>query len=543
MALDIPDYVEETQRQRYQLIVSLVRVYNYYRVIVGFTLLGLSYQDLLITRLGSLDPRSFYWLTVIYTAGNIATVIMTETVAARFFQRAMVIALVVMADIAVLAGLMHFSGGVSSGMGVLIVISVAAGAIPISGRHSTAIAAFATIAVILSQSYLMLRMPEMNAGLVQAGILGLLYFTVSVAIQYLAKRLRRTEITSLRRAAEIADLERVNRLIVQRMRTGIIMVDGAHMVQMINQSARSLLGLANDERLLTRVPKVLGERLEAWRSDTTMRNAPFQVSPTTPEVQANFSPVRSNDPDAEVIVFLEDTTDVQQRAQQLKLSELARLSSGIAHEIRNPLGAISHAAQLLSESKNLDPGDERLAGIIHEQSDRMNDVVENVLEMSRRRQPKPVRTILLSWLEEFIESFKHGAWSDADIRIMVEPETTQIRIDKSQMSQVLTNLVDNGLRYSERETGTQTLFLSGGVDAATDRPYLNVIDRGPGIEETKLAALFEPFKTTEARGTGLGLYIARELCEANRARLTYARHTDGGSCFRITFAHPDRITR
>jgi two-component system, NtrC family, sensor histidine kinase PilS len=129
-----------------------------------------------------------------------------------------------------------------------------------------------------------------------------------------------------------------------------------------------------------------------------------------------------------------------------------------------------------------------------------------------------------------------------DIRISVVPAATEVRVDAGQLAQALTNLAVNGLRYSKANTGRATLSIDGGIDPSTDRPFLNVIDDGPGVPEDRIENLFEPFFTTERSGTGLGLYITREMCEANQARITYTRDPRGGSCFRITFAHPDRIT-
>jgi two-component system sensor histidine kinase PilS (NtrC family) len=323
------------------------------------------------------------------------------------------------------------------------------------------------------------------------------------------------------------------------MRTGIVVVDAAGWIRMANPSARSLLGVRPDEELLT-LPEVLREHLDAWRRNTELRAAPFQVGLGTPEVRVNFLPVRSDDPSADVTVFLEDTSEVQQQAQQLKLAALGRLSASIAHEIRNPLGAISHAAQLLRESQDLETGDRRLTEIIHTHCLRMNGVVENVLETSRRRPPTPVRLILARHLESFVADFQDGD-ADADLRLRVDPPSTEVRIDRSQLDQVLTNLVGNAARHSRDHSGKGTVYLEGGIDPRTERPYLNIVDEGCGVPDESVNKLFEPFYTTVRSGTGLGLYISRELCEANQARLTYYRHERGGACFRITFSHPDRI--
>jgi two-component system sensor histidine kinase PilS (NtrC family) len=331
----------------------------------------------------------------------------------------------------------------------------------------------------------------------------------------------------------------VNRQIIQRMRTGILVVDAANRVRMANQSARALLGVSADDDL-SELPQPLEHHLNGWRDDTDLRAAPLQVRPDTPEIRVNFSAVRTDDPAADVTIFLEDTSEIAQQAQQLKLAALGRLSASIAHEIRNPLGAISHAAQLLRESQKLEPGDRRLTEIIRDHCQRMNGVVENVLETSRRRLPAPVRLTLREHLDHFATTFRDGE-KDAEIAIRVTPQDTEVRMDRGQLDQVLTNLVSNAIRHSREHAGCPGVRLEGGVDQRTERPYLNVIDQGPGVPDDAVERLFEPFYTTARSGTGLGLYISRELCEANHARLTYYRDHEGGACFRITFSHPDRI--
>jgi two-component system sensor histidine kinase PilS (NtrC family) len=532
------DIVAEIEQRRFQLNVNLLKVYNYYRVFVGLALLGMFLQHYTETRLGRVHAEAFLWVTILYATTNLMSALTIQALPARLFRRQFAAVLLVLYDIGALAWLMYLSGGVGSGLGVVILVAVAAGAVLVDGRASAFLAAMATIAVLYEEFLVSLAPPDYRSDYFQAGILGAIYFATAIAIQTLSGRLRRTEITSLTRAAEVADLERVNRSIIQRMRTGIIVVDRDDQPRLLNQSARSLLGLAGDEAL----PEALLTRLRVWRADTRVRTGPFEITPTTPEIRANFSAVRPERPDADVIVFLEDTVEIQQQAQQLKLAALGRLAGSIAHEIRNPLGAISHAGQLLSESKNLDKGDTRLTDIINMQSRRMNGVIENVLELSRRKPPLPIRLNLKTWVEEFVAQFPQTHAEAVDIQVAVAPAATEIRVDPGQLGQALTNLVLNGLRYSKQRTGRAVLRLEGGLDATTDRPYLNVIDEGPGVPEDQIAHLFEPFFTTERTGTGLGLYITRELCEANQARVTYTAHPGGGSCFRITFAHPDRIT-
>ncbi len=534
------EIIQEVEGRRFELSHGLLKVYNYYRVLVGLALLSVFLQTLIGTRLGTLMPELFATVVFGYIFLNLASAVIVQFLPRRFFAVQYISIALVAFDIFALTWMMYLSGGVGSGLGVLILVGVAAGAIIVTGRVSRLLPALATIAVLYEEFYLSLSTPQLHDDYFQAGVLGILYFAFFLVIQNLSDRIRQRDIRALTQAAELSDLERVNRQIIHRMRTGIVLVDHDNAVRMVNQSALALIGQVQELELET-LPETLTNHLNAWRQDVYLRAPPFQIGPGTPQIRVSFSAVRSDSPTGDVTIFIEDTGEIQQQAQQLKLAALGRLSASIAHEIRNPLGAISHAAQLLSESTNLDKGDARLTDIIHSHCKRMNNVIENVLEMPRRTRPKPVRLSLADYLDEFTRGFKESM-TDVIIEVNVDPRDTEVRIDKGQLGQVLTNLVGNGIRYSEAHNDEPYIHLQGGIDPRTDRPFLNVIDRGPGVPEDQVVNLFEPFFTTTQSGTGLGLYVSRELCEANQARLTYYPHDGGGSCFRITFTHPDRIT-
>lgn len=545
------EILDEVKTRRDGQSVGLLRVFALYRLIVSALLLLVVQQSDSSTRLGQLQPELFWHAIQAYATLNLIILIAVNFLPGRLLTKNSVPVGIVAIDTFAFAWFSYLSGGIDGGMAPLLLVSVAAGAILTVSRASIFVAAVASIALLYVESYLALANDTNLDGVFLAGVYGALFFATAFTIHSISKRLRESEVRSMTQAVELADLERMNRLIIQRMRTGILVVDADNSIRMGNQSAYSLLGLRNhtmpepdtlprEQQLL--LPERLLEHVQSWRHDTSYRARPFQTKTEAPEVRANFSAVRTTAAQAEVIVFLEDTSEIAQQAQQLKLAALGRLSASIAHEIRNPLGAITHAAQLLEESTNLDHGDTRLIDIITNHGRRMNRVIENILEMSRRRAPEPTRLPLQDVLTEFKTQFCVAELEQALIDIRVEPASTEIRIDRSQLIQVLTNLAQNGLRYSLEHSNSLSLSLHGGVDATTDRPFLNIIDDGPGVPEANRATLFEPFYTTERAGTGLGLYIAREMCEANQARLSYIPLTDRGACFRITFSHPDRIT-
>lgn len=525
-------------QQRSQQNVSLLRIYNYYRIVLGVSLLVIFIREIGERLLGTLNPDMFVLTVSSYIVVNVVFAAACLFLPARTLDRQLLGFFVVVADSLTLVLLMHFSEGVSSGIGALVIVSVAAGSILISGRIATVMPAVGTIAVLYEEFYLSLLPDTLPPDFFQAGLLGALYFGTSLFIQDVSRRLQSSEITALQRAAEIAALERLNRLIVQRMRTGIIVLDMDGEVSLINEAARTLLATDRD-MVAPALPGVLMDAWARWREDSSFRAEPFWPAPDTAQVRVSFSQLAGN-AEGETLVFIEDNTELQQRAQQLKLAALGRLSASIAHEIRNPLGAISHAAQLLAESPSLEKPDQRLTDIIQTHSKRMNGVIENVLELSRRRQPAPQRMTVREWLKSFVDQFRETRETPAVVEVKVLDESAIVNIDPSQLGQVLTNLVTNGLRYSEKETGTAWIRLEAGVDPASERPFLNIIDRGPGIPEAQRQHLFEPFFTTEESGTGLGLYISRELCEANQVQLGYQALDPKGSCFRLNFPHPKR---
>jgi two-component system sensor histidine kinase PilS (NtrC family) len=249
-----------------------------------------------------------------------------------------------------------------------------------------------------------------------------------------------------------------------------------------------------------------------------------------------------------VLIFLEDTSVMEEKVQQFKLAALGRLSASIAHEIRTPVGAMSHAGQLLAESPTIPPEDRRLTKIIQDNAERVSRIIDNVLELSRRGASKPERLDLVSLIRDFRTEFCATVQVSPEmVQIVDPPEGTvplaipiEIRVDPSQMQQVLWNLCQNALTHGRAVAdATSPVEIRYGRLATNGRPYLEVVDQGPGIPIADTERVFEPFFTRAPRGTGLGLFLARELAQANRATLL---HESGprGTVFRLVFSDPAR---
>jgi two-component system sensor histidine kinase PilS (NtrC family) len=319
-------------------------------------------------------------------------------------------------------------------------------------------------------------------------------------------------------------------------------LDAKREVLLANHSALTLLG---HEHLLGKVidpysPQLV-ERLRQWQINPSMASRSMTTSAIGPVLRPGFIAL-TRGTHRHTLVFLDDLSQISQQAQQLKLAALGRLTAGIAHEIRNPLGAISHAAQLLEESEELSGPDQRLSQIIQDQSRRMNLVIENVLQLSRRRQTEPHLLDLKSWLERFVIDLRGRLSAHQAVHLDIGLGTLTTRMDAEQLQQVMTNLVENALRYSGQLHQKAQVWLRLFHDPYSDLPSLEVLDDGPGVADEHLTKIFEPFFTTEAKGTGLGLYLSRELCESNQANLDYIPREGGASCMRITFAHPFKLS-
>lgn len=510
--------LSEEQGQR------ILRLYHLYRLTIGLVLVLLISSELEDQVLKLVHPELFHVGSWCYLVFNILVALFLPP-----SRQLLPIFILALTDVLMLCGLFYAGGGVPSGIGSLLVVAVAIANILLRGRIGLVIAAAASLGLLYLTFFLSLSSPDATNHYVQAGGLGTLCFAAALVIQALVRRQEQTETLAEERAETVANLEELNALILQRMRTGILVVDSRQAILLANQAA------------LGRHSPMLMHCMKQWRLNPSLRPPTLKVVPDGPTVQPSFISLNRED-DQHVLIFLEDISQIAQQAQQMKLAGLGRLTAGIAHEIRNPLGAISHAAQLLQESEELDAPDRRLTQIIQDQSKRMNLVIENVLQLSRRRQAEPQQLDLKEWLQRFVDEYPGRLRNDSQLHLQLGAGDIQTRMDPHQLNQVLSNLVQNGLRYSAQAHGRGQVWLSLARDPESDLPVLEVIDDGPGVPADKLNNLFEPFFTTESKGTGLGLYLSRELCESNQARIDYRNREEGGGCFRITFAHPRKLS-
>jgi two-component system sensor histidine kinase PilS (NtrC family) len=449
-------------------------------------------------------------------------------------------------DIVAIIMLMHASGGISSGLGGLLVVFIGAGSLVIPVIMSATLAAIATFFILGEQVYTQISDLNAVANYPAAGILSGVVFALALATQPLAKRIRTSEALARQFGVDLKNLSELNEYIVQHLRESIVVVDSRDAIRLINSSALQLLGAeaAPPGTPLAAVTASLAEYIGTWREDRSLSSHPELTLITEGDnarITAHLAPLgKDGQRKGPILVFLEDVSHINARVQQSKLASLGRLSASIAHEIRNPVGAMSHAAQLLGESQGLTEDDVRLTEIIQTHSSRVSHIIDNVLQLSRRESSRPERLALKEWLEDFAAEFERTLeLQEGEFSVGELPEGLEVRMDRGHLRQVLWNLCDNAVKYAS-ETGGIMVELQGGRLTGQGRPYIDVLDCGLGVEKATADKIFEPFFTARSGGTGLGLYISRELCELNRATLLYLDRPGGGSIFRIVFADPDR---
>jgi len=420
------------------------------------------------------------------------------------------------------------------GIAMMLAVNLAAGALILPLRLSCFFAALATLGVI-GHSVLEVQHGQggMDRELLESSLFGLAYFAITMLCYVLSRQIRASEALAEQRGVDLANLAQVNELIIRRMKTGVMLVDDANRIHQMNESAWMLLGNPTaDQRDLGRVAPELSRRLYHWITSGKLDESATQLADGVPEVVPRFTRLAPND-DSHVLIFLDDTSLVSRRAEELTLSSLGRLSASIAHEIRNPLAAIRYSAQLLAESEDLPPTDQRMVEIINNHCVRLNEIIENILQLSRRERSRPETLDLGSWANQFVEEYRQGNDLGEDSLRVIQASTPVAALaDPQQLQQVVWNLVQNALRYG-RMPGEPARVMVVARHGEHGVPILEVIDRGPGIAPKVAAQIFEPFYTTHEYGTGLGLYLARQMSEANQASLEYVRVAGGGSCFRL----------
>ncbi len=482
---------------------------------------------------GNTNTQLFDYVALVYVLFCGLTII---PVRKRYLSFNWQLSFQIVSDVVFICTMIFASGGIQSGLGVLLLVSLAGAGLISRGRLALFYAAVASIGLLLQETYGFFYVHDYQAQYTQVGLLSMGYFALAWLAHQFATRAIASEQLAQQRGTDLANMAQVNQLVIQDMQDGVLVVDSNGKIRQRNFIAEKLLDLKPKSSvfeyptLADYVPS-LAERLVVWRDDNDASFDLLKLPATNVLVRTRFVPIKE-DSRTGVVIFLEDMSRIQAQVQQLKLAALGRLTANIAHEIRNPLSAISHAAELLEEEQSSSPTQTRLLQIVRDNTLRLDKIVQDILQLNRRDIAKSEILDATVFIRTFVNDFCHAEKIDTDIFLLDVAGQGQnaIAFDQGHLNRILWNLCRNAWRHCCKKKASIQLRLTDGLNANCIN--LDVIDDGPGVSPAQLKKLFEPFSTTEASGTGLGLYIAREMCESNHASLDYIENATGGH-FRI----------
>jgi two-component system sensor histidine kinase PilS (NtrC family) len=488
----------------YRLLIAMLLVVGYW----GFGRLQL---------VGAAAP---VLATPVLLAYSMAAIAMFVTAKMRVLSPNVHLTTQVLVDVIGLTLLMHASGGARSGIGLLLLVTLAAAGLVSRGRMAFFHAALAALAVLGEQLLQFWQFDAQAGDFVPAGLLAGSFFVTAALGYTLAKYATGVEKIAEARGVDLANMAEINQLVIRDMQDGFVVVDEQGIIRQHNeQSEEMIAGLkgAVSQQIGDAAPQLAG-LLAQWRKNHSRIFPMVRDATTQTDYQVRFVAVGDKDP-SPTVVFIEDAGRIRSQAQQMKLVALGRLTASIAHEIRNPLSSINHAAELLQEDDHRLPADARLLTIIQENSHRLDRMVQEVLNLNRRDRAHPEAIDARVYLEQFRLDFLANEKLQDDVISLDITTSRRIIFDRSHLDQILWNLIRNAYRHSRKTSASVSVRLAD--TSVINMARLTVMDDGPGVTTEALTHLFEPFFTTETSGTGLGLYIARELAEVNGARIEY----------------------
>lgn len=421
----------------------------------------------------------------------------------------------------------------ASTIAVLLLFGVAAAAVLLPLRPALSMASLAALALILQTAWAVVDV-DLDAGsVVQRLLFAAGYIAAALLAWTLAQSNRESHDLARQQGRQLETLSHLNELVIRRMRTGVLLVDGDGRIRLANEAALALLDADIDPQgvRLADISPELAQQLLAWRQSRNHQDQPLSLGQDRMEVLPRILPLQPGDEAA--LIFLDDAEQVARRAETISLAAMGRFSASLAHEIRNPLAAIQYATQLLEESPDIGIADRRLLDIVRQQCLRTNAIIDSVLGMARRERASPQRLDLWQQAQRFLQEYTAIQPDLAPHLGLADPPPggAMAMVDPQQLQQVLAILVNNAMVHGRQPDQPPRVHINMGSERG--EAWLDVLDRGPGIPPARVARLFQPFNTTSEHGTGLGLYIARELCRANQGQLEYRPLPGGGSCFRI----------
>ena len=513
---------------------------NLYRMLLAVFLSTASLTSVSVGSLGSRNPELF-----IYTSFSYAFLSLLFAFLIHYDWPGYIIQcrLQILVDIIITILLYNASSGRGSGIEILFFITVSASGILLGGRAALITASTATILLILEHFYEILTNQQPPGGLTSLGFIGSGLFITAFIIYYLTLLLRKTEIEVAEKNITLQKMGHINQLIVEQLESGIIVVDQFSQVILFNNSARELLTAPDNLNIPLPLDSLLNKISlnDIYFSKISHEKESKIELPSGKTIIAHYKPLGDKAENGYLILF-DDYSQIEKEKRNEKFIAMGRLSASIAHEIRNPLGAICHAGQLLAESPGIYKEDVRLVEIIEGQSRRIDQIIKTVLGLGQENEQNLQKISVYDWLNRVINDFTRENRLTEDSILLSGDHIISAYGDPTQLRQVIQNLLTNSLRYADTSK-SPIVMIDISENTSGEGCTIGLSDNGPGIDRSIQDKVFEPFFTTSSTGNGLGLFIARKICLSNGASLEYIHKESGNGYFVLMLADKNTCYR
>lgn len=509
--------------------LRILKYFSFYSVVITVVLISLYFADVDLGFLGQNDPKVYPMVLSLHACITIVFLALAFSAGQAHYDHLLAFFLL---DISLLAALIY-SSGTGTSLSYLMIVGIAVGNALLSGQKGLLISAWAAISIIFVENRF--AVGGQAYSYVNAGTLGIIFFITALVIQSLVKRLHLSVDINRTQADSLMSMEQLTKLVLKRLDTGVLVLDENDEVIFQNTAAQRLLGFPGAVRVL---PERLKAAYEEYKRFPKYKAQPFKTGPTTAKVQPMFSPLMPGT-DRGNVIFIEDTNVVYQQAQRLKQASLGKMAASIVREIKEPMQNIYKVAKAMSNSMGAEKYRNHLKGnAVH-----IERIIKNVQSLSQSKATEFDKQNIGEWASNLVQSFEKSVLTGVQLDIKVSRDAMDVYYDASQIRQVLVNLLENAAFFSKqksKEFARVTVLI--GRNKISKQAIIEIQDNGYGVGIDDLDHIFEPFYSSELNKSGLGLYLAKQFCEMNMARLDYVS-TQQGARFRITFPSLDQVER
>lgn len=514
-------------------------IYGLYRLMIGFFLVLVNYTANEALKIGKSTSENLFSSEVEYLVLGLYFILALILLGVFYFWRERIRTQLLIGfvfDMIILTLLLH--SGVTKDLQIVLLymVTTAASFMVLTLRNALIVTLIAIVSLSFQQLFNAYKGNMSILGLSDSIALSIALFAVGFLSWSISQRLSLAEASAYQNAKEIKRLHALNKEVIENIDSGIIVTNQSGNILIINQISEDLLRLPLLDANLN-LSAYLFERerqlhahykeLVEWYSYDKDSDVYTLILPQKEEEPAiNIRIHKKKLPEYGQLLILEDISREESYAQQLKLNSLGSLSASIAHEIRNPLNAITQASELILEDENSQKSENYdLLQMIYKQSHRINRIIEDIVKLSRQEPPKQQLIHLKQWLPDLMAQH----YPNDKIALSFRDEG-EIYFDPHHLEQICINLINNALRHTKPLPNIADVNIL--IHTNQRDIIMDIIDNGDGVHKNDLPNLFSPFFTKSVGGTGLGLYLSKAFSEANHAKLIYLPHAKK-TCFRL----------